>query len=64
MVRSPISDRLLEISKYVSLDPIGRKILIDQTSMWADEYYYTYVLILKIQKIHRSIHSVKIRINR
>ena len=38
MVHSLISDRLLEISKYITLDPIGRKILIDQTSMQADGY--------------------------
>ena len=29
MVHSLISDRLLELSKYVLLDPIGKRILID-----------------------------------
>lgn len=38
MVHSLISDRLLEISKYVTMDPIGHKILIDQTSLQADGY--------------------------
>lgn len=38
MVHSLISDRLLEISKYRTLGPIGRKILIEQISMQADGY--------------------------
>lgn len=38
MVHSLISDRLLEISKYVLLDPIGNSILIDKTAMQADGY--------------------------
>ncbi len=33
MVHSLISDRLLELSKYVLLDPIGKRILIDKSSM-------------------------------
>lgn len=38
MVHSPISDRLLELSKYVLLDPIGKRILIDKSSMQTDGY--------------------------
>lgn len=38
MVHSLISDRLLEISRYVTLDPISHRILVDQTSMRADGY--------------------------
>lgn len=38
MVHSLISDRLLELSKYVLLDPIGRRILIDKSSMQTDGY--------------------------
>lgn len=38
MIHSLISDRLLELSKYVLLDPISRKILIDKSSMQSDGY--------------------------
>ena len=38
MVHSLISDRLLELSKYVLLDPIGKRILIDKSSMQIDGY--------------------------
>lgn len=38
MVHSLISDRLLEISRYVTLDPISHRIIVDQTSMRADGY--------------------------
>ena len=38
MVHSLISDRLLELSKYVLLDPIGKRILIDKSSMQTDGY--------------------------
>jgi len=38
MIHSLISDRLLEISKYVILDPIGHCILIDRTAMQSDGY--------------------------
>ena len=38
MVHSLISDRLLKLSKYVLLDPIGKKILIDKSSMQTDGY--------------------------
>ena len=38
MVYSLISDRLLELSKYVLLDPIGKRILIDKSSMQTDGY--------------------------
>ncbi len=38
MVDSLISDRLLELSKYVLLDPIGKRILIDKSSMQTDGY--------------------------
>lgn len=39
MMHSLISDRLLELSKYVLLDPIGRRIMIDKTMMQADGYH-------------------------
>ena len=38
MVHSLISDWLLELSKYVLLDPIGKRILIDKSSMQTDGY--------------------------
>jgi len=38
MVHSLISDRLLELSRYVLLDPIGKKILINKSSMQAEGY--------------------------
>lgn len=38
MVHSLISDRLLELSKYVLQDPIGKRILIDKSSMQTDGY--------------------------
>ena len=38
MVLSLISDRFLELSKYVLLDPIGKRILIDKSSMQTDGY--------------------------
>ena len=38
MVHSLISDRLLELSKYVLLDPIGKRILIYKSSMQTDGY--------------------------
>lgn len=38
MVHSLISDRLLELSKYVLLDPINRRILVDKSSMQSDGY--------------------------
>ena len=38
MVHSLISGRLLELSKYVLLDPIGKRILIDKSSMQTDGY--------------------------
>lgn len=38
MIHSLISDRLLELSKYVLMDPISKKILIDKSSMKADGY--------------------------
>lgn len=38
MVHSLISDRLLELSKYVLLDSIGKRILIDKSSMQIDGY--------------------------
>ena len=38
MVHSLISDRLLELIKYVLLDPIGKRILIDKNSMQTDGY--------------------------
>ena len=38
MVYSLISDRLLELSKYVLLDPIGKRILINKSSMQTDGY--------------------------
>lgn len=38
MIHSLISDRLLELSRYVILDPISRRILVDKSSMQADGY--------------------------
>lgn len=38
MIHSLVSDRLLELSKYVLLDPISKKILIDKSSMQSDGY--------------------------
>lgn len=38
MIQTLISDRLLEISRYVTMDPVSHRILIDQTSMQADGY--------------------------
>jgi hypothetical protein len=38
IIHSLISDRLLGISKYITLDPISHRILIDQTSMQTDGY--------------------------
>ena len=38
MVHSLISDWLLELSKYVLLDSIGKRILIDKSSMQTDGY--------------------------
>lgn len=38
MIQTLISDRLLEISRYVTLDPVNRQIFIDKTSMQADGY--------------------------
>lgn len=38
MVHSLISDWLLELSKYVLLDSIGKRILIDKSSMQIDGY--------------------------
>lgn len=38
MVHTLISDRLLELSKYVLLDPVSKRILIDKNGMQADGY--------------------------
>ena len=38
MIQELISDRLLEISKYVVLDPVGRCIIVDKTAMQAAGY--------------------------
>ena len=38
LVRSLISDRLLELSKYVSLDTMTRTIMVDRSSMASDGY--------------------------
>ena len=38
MVQELINDRLLEISKYVVLDPVGRCIIVDKTAMQAAGY--------------------------
>lgn len=38
MIRTLISDRLLEISRYVVIDPVNRSILVDKTSMLTDGY--------------------------
>ena len=39
LIRSLISDRLLELSRYVTLEAASRTILIDQTSMISDGYH-------------------------
>lgn len=33
MVHALISDRLLELSKYVLLDPVSKRILVDKSAM-------------------------------
>lgn len=38
MVHALISDRLLELSKYVLLDPISKRILVDKNAMQTDGY--------------------------
>lgn len=38
LIHELISDRLLELSKYVTLETSSRKILIDRTSMAVDGY--------------------------
>lgn len=38
LVQTLISDRLLEMSKYITMDPVGRQIIVDKTSMQADGY--------------------------
>lgn len=38
LVHELISDRLLAMSRYVTMDPSARTILIDQTSLTADGY--------------------------
>lgn len=38
LVQSLISDRLMELSKYVILDPLSRTIIVDKTSMQMDGY--------------------------
>lgn len=38
LIHELISDRLLELSRYVTLETSSRKILIDKTSMAADGY--------------------------
>lgn len=38
LVRSLISDRLLELSKYISLDTLTKTIMVDRSSMAADGY--------------------------
>ena len=38
LVRSLISDRLLELSKYISLDTMTRTIMVDRSSMATDGY--------------------------
>lgn len=38
LVHSLINDRLLEMSKYITLDPVGRRIIVDRTTMQADGY--------------------------
>lgn len=41
MIHSLISDRLLEMSKYVILDPLDRHIIVDKTAMQTDGYKVT-----------------------
>lgn len=38
IIKDLISDRLLELSKYVILDSLERTIIVDRTSMMADGY--------------------------
>jgi len=38
LIHSLISDRLLELSKYILLDTVSKKIMIDRTSMISDGY--------------------------
>lgn len=38
LIQTLISDRLLEISRYVTMDPLNRCIMVDKTSMQADGY--------------------------
>ena len=38
LTKELISDRLLELSRYVILDPVSRKILVDSTMMATDGY--------------------------
>ena len=38
LIHELISDRLLELSRYVTLETSSRKIFIDKTSMIADGY--------------------------
>lgn len=38
LVRELISDRLLMLSRYITLDTAARRVLIDQTSLMADGY--------------------------
>lgn len=38
LIQSLIKDRLLEISKYVTMDPIGKNMIVDRTSMQSDGY--------------------------
>ncbi|MCR5746805.1 MAG: hypothetical protein K6G03_03785 [Lachnospiraceae bacterium] len=38
LIHELISDRLLELSRYVTLETSSRQILIDKTSMIADGY--------------------------
>lgn len=39
LVQSLISDRLMELSKYIILDPLSRTIIVDRTSMQMDGYH-------------------------
>ena len=38
LVRSLITDRLLELSKYITLDTMSRTIMVDRSNMAADGY--------------------------
>lgn len=38
LIHSLISDRLLELSKYILLDAVSKKIMIDRTSLVSDGY--------------------------